>query len=141
MRIYNYLFYKTYQLAQRSRNFDDTPVLGGIMFVIGCVMFNIFTISFLLGGFGIVEVSFEKEYEFLFVLVLMFLIWLYYYSNDRYKKIIQKYENMEKKSGIGIHPILVIIVYFGISFGLLLLSGLFRNRDWIFASLPVVADL
>lgn len=26
MRIYNYLFYKTYILAKHSRNFDDTPV-------------------------------------------------------------------------------------------------------------------
>lgn len=32
MRIYNYLFYKTYILAKHSRNFDDTPVYGGIIF-------------------------------------------------------------------------------------------------------------
>ena len=43
MRIYNYLYYKTYLLAQRSKNFDDIPVLGGMLFVIPCFMFNIFT--------------------------------------------------------------------------------------------------
>lgn len=136
MRIYNYLFFKTYQLAQRSRNFDDTPVLGGIMFVIGCVMFNIFTISFLLEGFGIIDVSFEKEYKFPFTLGLILLLLLYYYFNGRYKNIIEKYESKERQAGKGIHPMFVIIIYYIISFGLVLLAGLFKNRDWIFASLP-----
>jgi hypothetical protein len=65
MRVYNYLFYKSYQLALRSKNFDDMPTLGGIIFVVACIMFNIFTVSLALEGFGISNISFKKEYKYL----------------------------------------------------------------------------
>ncbi|GMQ30626.1 hypothetical protein [Algoriphagus confluentis] len=133
MGVYNYLFYKGYQLALRSKNFDDLPVLGGIIFVVACVMFNVFTISFLLEGFGIISISFKKEYKYPFVLILIIVLLLYYLLNFRYKAIVQKYEERERDSSKGIHPVFVIVIYYGISFGLLLLSGLFKNKDWIFS--------
>lgn len=68
MMIYDYLFFKGYQLAVRSRNFDGMEVLGAIMFVIPCIMLNIFTVFLLLEALGWAEVSFEKEYKFPFVL-------------------------------------------------------------------------
>ncbi len=93
MRIYNYLFYKSYLLAQRSRNFDDTPVLGGIIFVVGCLMFNIFTMFGLLEGFDIrTGIEFRKEYRFVFSISLVLLILWFYMHNGRYKKIISYYE-------------------------------------------------
>lgn len=133
MRVYNYLFYKSYQLAVRSKNFDDMPVLGGIIFVVACVMFNIFTISLVLEGFGIIDISFKKEYKYPFALVLVLVILMYYLLNGRYKNIIKKYEDKERKLVKGVHPIFVIIIYYGISFGLMLLAGLFKNGDWIFS--------
>ncbi len=133
MFIYKYLFYKSYQLVVRSKNFDDMPVLGGVIFVVACVMFNIFTISLLLEGFGIIHVSFQKEYKYLFALVLVLVILMYYLLNDRYKSIIQKYEGEERELGKGIHPVFVIVIYYGISFSLMLLAGLFKNKDWIFS--------
>lgn len=45
-----FLFYKTFLLIQKSRNFDDTPVLGGILFIILCIMLNIFAIIEFLDG-------------------------------------------------------------------------------------------
>jgi hypothetical protein len=58
---------------------------------------------------------------------------MYYLFNGRYKNIIIKYEDSARKSGKGVHPILVIIAYYGISFGLMLLAGLFKNGGWIFS--------
>ena len=133
MRVYNYLFYKSYQLAVRSKNFDDMPVLGAIIFVVACVMFNIFTISLVLEGLGVIDISFKKEYKFPFSIVLVLIILMYYRHKDRYKNIIKKYENRERELGQGIHPVIVIIFYFIISFAVMLLAGLFKNGDWIFS--------
>ena len=132
MRIYNYLFYKTYLLSQRSKNFDDVPVLGGLLFVLPCVMFNIFTVFMLLSAWDVkTGVEFKREYKYVFTFSLLFLLLFYYLYKGRYKRIIEKFE--QKKKGISIHPIIVIIIYYGISFGLLLLAGMYKNHDWIFA--------
>jgi len=136
MRIYNYLFYKTYILAQRSGNFNDAPVLGGIIYVIACVMFNIFTVSFIIQGAGIIEtdfIIFDKQYKWIFSILLVILVLAYYYYNGRYKKIISKYEK-EKEGKLIIHPLIVIFIYFSTSFALLLISALYKNGDWIFHS-------
>lgn len=132
MRIYNYLFYKTYLLSQRSKNFDDVPALGGLLFVAPCLMFNIFTIFGLLDAWGVnTGIEFKKEYKFIFSISLVVILLLYYLYKGRYKRIIEKFE--QKKKGISIHPIIVILIYYGISFGLLLLAGMYKNHDWIFA--------
>lgn len=133
MSVYNYLFYKSYQLAVRSKNFDDMPVLGAIIFVVACVMFNIFTISLILEGLGVIDISFKKEYKFPFSIVLVLIILMYYRHKDRYNNIIKKYENRERELGQGNHPVIVIIFYFIISFAVMLLAGLFKNGDWIFS--------
>lgn len=131
MRIYNYLFYKTYLLSKRSGNFDDVPVLGGLLFVLPCLMFNIFTAFMLLDAWGLnTGIEFKKEYKYIFTFSLLVFLLLYYLYKGRYKKIIEKFE--QKKKGISIHPIIVIIIYYGISFGLLLLAGMYKNHDWIF---------
>ncbi|MCG8411898.1 MAG: hypothetical protein MI739_11515 [Bacteroidales bacterium] len=119
-------------MAKRSRNFDDMPILGGIIFVIACVMFNIFAITQVLERVGIFDVEFQKKYKFPFALVLVGIILGYYLFKGRYKKIIEKYDQYKKRR-LQLHPIIVIIIYYGISFGLLLLAGLYKNRDWIFA--------
>lgn len=131
MIVYNYLFYKSYILAKRSRNFDDMPVLGGIIFVVACVMFNIFTIAQVLEGLGVMDVEFKERYKFPFALILVGIMLGYYLFKGRYKIIIEKYEQ-SKRGKPQLHPIFVIIIYYGISFGLLLLAGLYKNQDWIF---------
>jgi uncharacterized membrane protein len=132
MRIYNYLFYKTYLLAQHSKNFEDIPALGGLLFVAPCLMFNIFTVFGLLDAWDVnTGIEFRKEYKFIFSISLVVILLLYYLYKGRYKRIIEKFE--QKKKGISIHPIIVIIIYYGISFGLLLLVGMYKNHDWLFA--------
>jgi len=133
MCIYNLLFYKTYLLAIRSGNFDDFPVLGGIMYVMFCVMLNIFTIFGFIEGLGIkTGVTFSKEYKFPLCISLVVLLLFYYLYKGRYKKIVEYYE---QKDGLikQLHPVVVIIVYLVLSFFLMLLAATFKNHDWIFA--------
>jgi uncharacterized membrane protein YphA (DoxX/SURF4 family) len=133
MRIYNYLFFKGYQLAVRSGNYDGMLVEGAMSFVILCVMLNIFTLSFLLEGLDIVHISFEKKYKYVFSLGLALELLAYYLYRGRYKTIISKYEQREQTRKRCLHPITVLVLYYSVSFGLLLLAGLFRNGDWIFS--------
>jgi len=132
MRIYNYLFYKSYLLAQRSRNFDDIPVLGGLIFVAACVMFNIFAISFLLVGAGLIDVDFEEKYKYPFSFGLIGILLFYYLYKGKYKRIVAK-NSARSKHGLQIHPILVIIFYYVISFLIMLVAGMYKNNDWIFS--------
>lgn len=132
MRIYNYLFYKSYLLAQRSKNFDDVPVLGGLVFVILCFILNIFTVIGLLEGLDIdTHIEFKREYKYIFSLSIVVLLLLYYIYKGRYKRIIERFE--QKDAGLKLHPVIVIIVYYGISIFLMLLAATYKNRDWIFA--------
>lgn len=132
MKIYNYLFYKTYLLTQRSGNFDDAPALGGLVFVVTCLMFNIFSIALFLEGIGFLDgYPFKEKYKFPFVFGLLILVLIYYLYKGRYKKIVEHYE--QKKDGIKLRPIFVVIIYYGISIFLMFLAATFKNHDWIFA--------
>lgn len=133
MKIYNYLFFKGYQMAIRSRNFDGIPVLGAIFFVVMCIMFNIFTVFLFLEGLGLVDVSFKNEYKLPFAFGLVLMILFYYLYKERYREVLKRYEQKEKARDKGLHPILVFVIYYGISFGLMLLAGLYKNGDWIFS--------
>jgi hypothetical protein len=121
-------------MAHRSRNFDEFPAFGGVMYVAMCMMFNIFAVFMLLDGLGWFNVSFEKEYKFPFTFGLILIILFYYLYKKRYKKIIAKYEQQERSRDIRLHPLVVFFIYYGISFGILLLAGLYKNGDWIFAN-------
>ena len=135
MRIYNYLFYKTFLLAIRSRNFNDFPVLGGILFVVACLMFNIFTIAIFLEGLGILhEYPFSENLKYPFSFALLIIVLVYYLYHNRYKRIVEDF-NQKYKDRSQLHPVIVVLIYYIISFGLLLLAGLFKNHDWIFSTI------
>jgi hypothetical protein len=124
MIIYNYLFYASYKLAEKTRKFDDFPLLGGIPVVALCVMFNIFTIVQLVQNFGFLTyLDFTKNYKYPFVIGLILLLIFYYWYNGRYKKIMSYYASKTHKK---LHPILVIISYYIVSIILLVLV----NIDW-----------
>ena len=139
MWIYNFLFYKTFLLTQKSRNFDDTPVLGGILFVILCVMLNIFTIIEFLDGIGFLKsiglktgITISKPYQFPFALALIVLLLFYYQYKGRYKKIIEHYEG---KTGfiMRLHPLIVMLIYFLLSLLIVTIAAAFKNHQWFFA--------
>lgn len=130
--LYNYLFYKGYQLAVKSKNFEGIPIVGAIIFVSICVMFNLFSILLFFEGLGLIDVTFNNDNKLYIGLGFVLFTLCYYLFNSRYKRIIKKYEDLERAKRLGIHPILVFLAYYSISFGLLLLAGLYRNGDWIF---------
>jgi len=134
--IYDYLFFKSYQLAKRSKNFDDAPVLGGIWGVIPCFMFTLFTVMFLIDGFFKSHLSnstaFIKQFKYIFAGLLICALLLYFRRNQRWKKIIARYEDKEAKSRVRIHAIVVLVITYVFSFVLLLLAGMYKNGDGIF---------
>lgn len=133
MKIYNFLFYKSYQLAERSKNFDSTPVLGGILWVMGCFMFNTFTILFLFEGSGLSgSLILERKYKYIISFVLVFFLTFYYSYRGRYKKIVERFKERERMAGKEIQPLIVVILYLVISFVLMLLAGMYKNGDGIF---------
>ena len=127
--IYDHLFYFSYKVAERSRNFDDAPVFGGIVWVAIACALHLSTLVFLLEGIG-------YHTNLSFLSAASFFIYLYYRKNDRWKKIVEKYE---KKKGLDkkarIHPLLVVLLYYFLSCLTLLVAALFRNGDWIFANI------
>lgn len=130
MNIYNLLFYSTYLLAKRSKNYQGMEVFGGIIFVVICLVFNFYSLIFLY-EFVSNDSFFDKIhgfYRFLPTLLIAILVFLYYHYNDRYKKKLNKYEFKQISTT---KCILIVVVYYVISFLLMLLSGMLRNGDLI----------
>lgn len=120
--IYDYLFYKSYQLAKRSKNFDDAPVWGGIWFIMLGVLFNIFTLLFIIEAFigrAIIPAGFITVGKYFLAAIFLYLLLLYFKYNNRWQKIVTKYEEREKLNGKGFNPIIVLIVYNVLSYVLL----------------------
>lgn len=133
MRIYNHLFYQSFLLAKRSGNFKDIPVLGGVLLVSLCAMFNISSIVFVIEGiFGSVDFEFKREYIFLLAFIWVIFLLIYYSYKGRYKKIVEYYEEKEINK-TSIHPIFICLIYYVLSACFLLIAGNFRNHTWIFS--------
>jgi len=134
MKIYDLLFYASYKVMKKSGNFNDTPVLGGIVMLLPTISANLITIGLLLKGFHIYTVDTSgprySPGNILFVVSLMAFLLLYYKWHDRYKKIVAKYDSRKTWN-----PWLIIVIYCLISFVIMHVSALFSNRDWIFKDL------
>lgn len=134
--IYDYLFFKSYKLAKRSRNFDGSPVWGGVWGVFPCFVLNILSLMFLSDGLFKSKLSILtgfKVFKYFFILVIILGLLFYYLHNKRWEKIILKFSNREERYKIKIHPVIVLILAYIISFTLLLLAGMFKNGDGVFA--------
>ncbi len=134
MRIYNYLFYKSFVLAKKSKNFDDFPVFGGLIWTILCLTLNIGAALLFIQGIGM-NIEFDiVQYRWFFAFGLEGLLLFYYLYKGKYKKIIKYYQEKEKNS-TSIHPIIVIMCYYIVSVGLIFFAGFFKNKIWIFANI------
>jgi hypothetical protein len=88
------------------------PVLGGILWVGGVFMFNIFTIAFLLEAFDLdASFIFEKKYKYIFSFFLILLLLFYSSYKGRHKKIIAHYEEKERIAGKAIPPLIIVLFY------------------------------
>ena len=134
MRIYNNLFYKSFVLAKKSKNFDDFPVFGGLIWTILCLTLNIGAALLFIQGIGM-NIEFDiVQYRWFFAFGLEGLLLFYYLYKGKYKKIIKYYQEKEKNS-TSIHPIIVIMCYYIVSVGLIFFAGFFKNKIWIFANI------
>ncbi|MEZ5045777.1 MAG: hypothetical protein R2831_02180 [Chitinophagaceae bacterium] len=137
--IYDYLFYKGHQLAKKSKNWEDTPMLFSIMIISWCIILNLGTLLFLIEGlnnkgveFGGI-ISFLNNYRYIFGGVVVLLIWLYYAYKGRWKRVVAKYESREKERTRNIHPVIVVIAAYVVSFLLGMFAAMYKNGDGIFA--------
>lgn len=134
--IYDYLFYKGYQIAKNSEKWEDTPVLFGTIIVLTSFIPNFFTIFFLLEGLAPrVERLFPfmkmvSKYKILIASVFVVGIWCYYSYNDRWLPIVDKYE--QKQFLKRISPWVVFIIAYVLSYIFLELSARYKNGQWIF---------
>ncbi len=136
--MYNYSFYKGYTLAKKLKNREDTPVLFSSMTVCACLFFNIITLLFLLEALTnknfpastIVELIASGKY--IFGIIASVGVWFYYSYGERWKRIITRYSRKAERRNITIHPVIVLVAYYSVSFALLLMAGMFKNGDGIF---------
>jgi hypothetical protein len=136
--IYDYLFYKGYQLAKRLKNWEDAPILFSTMCIGVCFIMNFASILFLIEGLSKNYYQFShfmsglNEFKYLSGCILGILIWWYYSCKGRWQKIVTKYENKEKQRGKSINPIIVLIAAYFLSAVLGTLTAMYRNGDGIF---------
>jgi len=131
MRIYDLLFYASYKLAQKSGNFDDAPILGGLVFVVVSFSANLLSIYFILHRFNLMTINFPKQRytpgTILFTVSMMLFLFFYYKYKNRYKRIVSKYENKKL-----LNSWWIVIIYSITSGAIMIISGMFMNKDWIF---------
>ncbi|PSK90600.1 hypothetical protein [Taibaiella chishuiensis] len=135
--IYDYLFYKSYQLATKSKNWKDTPVFFATIVMAWCLILNFASILFLIEALTKNKMAFGpyiskmNNIKYIFGIVLITAIWMYYSHKNRWKKIITRYQEREGETA-NIHPAIVVIVACGLSFILGALSAMYKNGDGIF---------
>ncbi|MGI6862647.1 hypothetical protein ACMYZ8_03970 [Bacteroides sp. KG156] len=117
MKLYDFLFYASYKQGIKSRNYDDIPILGGILSVSFCLMMNFITLLVVIHRlFGINFFEFDKIGIIIFAIIWVALLYYYYNYKERHRRIIEKIER--KKDYIRFYNmpyLLVIFMYIGIA--------------------------
>jgi len=112
--IYDYIFYKSYQLGTRKGKEDEAPISLGLLWVIPILGMNLFALQNVIYYFLKIPRSYHgRGYAYL-VGIILFVLCFFYYRN-RYKQIVDKYKAIEERRGRSIHPLIVL-------YGLLILS-------------------
>jgi hypothetical protein len=130
--MYNYLFYKAYQAGKRSGNFEDMPLLAGVLWVGLCLIFNFFSLCFILEKYEIIRIKIDTRYKYIFALGVTLLLIIYYSTGNRSSLIIEKYENKERLAGKSLNPILIVYLYLIMSFLIGTLCAMFKNGNGLF---------
>lgn len=121
MIFYNFLFYKGVELGIKTRNYADTPLLGGLSITAPTLAFNLISIWMALDVFDIYTVSFSIN-KYLGSVLFLSILTFYYGFKSRYKVIIEKFDRKRQKGNIyDLHPALIIVPTLLISAGLMFL--------------------
>ena len=121
MNFYNFLFYKGVELGIKTRNYSDTPLLGGLSILAPILGFNILAISMALDIFLNCTVikSIASINKLLLAVSFVLILSFYYGFKSRYKRIIENFDKKRQKGNIyDWHPALVIAPVLLISAGL-----------------------
>jgi hypothetical protein len=130
--IYDYLFYKGYQLAKRLKNWEDTPKLFASMIVLMCAMLNFGAILFFIEGLvnNIPSgnfISLMSKYKYVSGSMVAVFVWWYYSYKGRWQRIVEKYESRGKAKGI--HPVIVIVAVYVLSLIIIDIAAMYKNGD------------
>lgn len=131
MIIYNFLFYNAYLLGKKSGNFTDIPALAGVIVVVPFFIYNLFSLLFVIEGLKIKVFEYDRSYSFYIAFSLLILFLLYYSLNKRDIKIVDSFDKKNIPNSTKFQ-FFVLFSYHLIGFVILLISALFKNKDWIF---------
>jgi len=130
--LYKHLFFHAHSLSLNYGSSKDMPYFFSLTIVALCFMFNVQTMFFLLETFDIVPYIFKREYKWFFPFLFLAIIYGSYMYKERYKLVYQEllsiYGNPNKWTSISI-----VILYYVLSFIILLITGMYKNGDWIFS--------
>jgi len=91
MRIYNIIFYASYKIMKKSKNFDDFPVLGGVIYLSGVILLNLVAVLIFLDrifNLNIQSFFLQPKYSIGKVIsstLIVVLPMIYYSWKGRYK--------------------------------------------------------
>ena len=129
MMLYNLLYYKCHTRGAKTGRYWGGSALGAFGPVMCCLLLNAVALSLVLERLLQVEWALAEHPVAIFAIggcICGGTIW-YYNRNSR--RIIDRYED----SGWGNLPLgLVVVAYYSLSFGVALLSGIYRNHGWVF---------
>lgn len=135
-KMYNYLFYSAYRMALKTSKWNDTPIFYSSGAVMICSVFNLMTVLVLvepfLKGFHLTQLTGKLvTVKYLVGALLCAVVYFYYAYNGRGDKIYLKYSQRNKSDKI--HPMLVMLLYFTVSFLLFMISTMFMRKDGFFS--------
>lgn len=111
------------------------PMFITISIVSLCLMFNVFSLFLVLEGCGLIgEIAFfNKEYRFVGAPVFLGIVAVYYLYGRKYKIIYDSFVDKRKQAPSTFMSISVVVLYYILSFVVLLIAGMYKNKDWIFS--------
>ncbi len=110
MRIYNYIFFKIYQILSV---FDESPTFGTIIVMCWLFLFNTFTIVDLIIRNKLVSSLFNDYSTIPYTILIIIMHFLYFHHKERYAQIVEEYEKESKK--LSIYGTLSVILYIVLS--------------------------
>ncbi len=126
--MYNPLIFHSLRLALRNSYHSDMPIFVPLMTVSVCLMFNLGTLKFLLVGLN-QKFDFDFPNKYLFVVFTVLAVYLlFFYKNKSYKRLLNQAKNKKEKTSTA-KSIIVVGLYYVLSFLSLLISGMFKNGD------------
>ena len=126
--MYKPLIIHSIRLALRNSYHADMPIFVPLMMVSVCLMFNFGTLIFLFEGLN-QKFDFDFPNKYLFAIITILVVFLlFFYKNKSYKSLLIQAQNKKEKTSTT-KSIIVVGLYYALSFLCLLISGMFKNGD------------